>query len=289
MNWNRVLNVLILIFLLLNVVLFVLKQKTDVEKYTLSSEREQQLRDILTTEKNIAVYDYLPAFYPKSRLELQTPQVDQEKIKEMFFEGDVKISMTENNAEKYYDGQQEIYFYKGDNKGVVFYKGTNKNYVPKNSSENAIIETAKKFANDIFLGKAKMVLTHTHTVDGEYIFLFNEQYRKQTLFCNYVTIRIDKNGVKEAQALRYKPLDFLTSSLNIVAVDEALYNLMFSLNNSNNELLKITDIDLGYDLDIDDNVNAVIFEAIPYYRVKMVNGEDYFINAYTNKIKDSIY
>ena len=73
MNWNKILSVFIVLFLIINLGLYTVRSIRDQRSYTLSSSRTQQLENMMR-QKEVTMYDYLPEFYPKAILELKAAE-----------------------------------------------------------------------------------------------------------------------------------------------------------------------------------------------------------------------
>lgn len=283
MNWDKMINSLIIIFLSINIGLFFFNSYKANEQYNISSERKEQLISILK-DNNIELGCELPSNYPKSKVQLQTPIVNKKDILDTFFGEEHRLISVTNLYEKHYSNNREIYFYKGENKGVITYVGKEVSYKPSSNTENSIIEAGEKFASDITLNSVNLTLTSIKAYDKYYELEFNEKYKDNILFSNYVIVRMSEHGVLEARTIRYNPIKFLGAKQEIFPIDEVLYNYM--INNNNEEKVKIIDIDLGYNLGVDEIGYNSVAEAVPYYRIKLDNGSTYYINAYTNLLID---
>ena len=86
MNWNKILSVFIVLFLIINLGLYAVRSIRDQRSYTLSSSRTQQLENMMK-QKGVTMYDYLPEFYPKAILELKAAEWKKEEILTKIFAG----------------------------------------------------------------------------------------------------------------------------------------------------------------------------------------------------------
>ena len=289
MNWNKILNVFIIFFLCINIGIFAIASYKKHNDYTLSNDREDQLKQILN-EKGIVVYNFLPSFYPMAKVTLEVPQTDQEAIKRHIFGEEHYDVKTITTLEETYESlNQEITFYKGANKGSIYYRGYNEKYIPEEFSEEGVNAIGRQFAKDITLNKAKYELTSINLSEDEnsYILYYNEIFKDEVLFCSYVTIKINRQGIEEAKLLRFNPIKFVSEEQVLYPIDEVLYKFADTIQLDQTQLTTITDIDLGYDLGDDEMEENLLGEAVPYYRIKLSTGEFYYINAYTNEPKKS--
>lgn len=293
MNWNKILNLLILIFLFINILLAGISYIMKENKYTLSTERETQLREILY-EKGITVYNYLPDNYPKKKLIVEAPKINKDiLLNRIFDEGYSNIASGNTSKDsiqnRYVSDQHEIVFYSGNFEGIISYKGQNNKYIPKQFTKDEVIASAKKLAEDMMFSVSKLELTDIKPYfDQElYVLEFNERYKEQLLFCNYLSIRISSDGMIEAIAKRYTPVEFVGAEIQLYPIDEVLYKFMENIEFETDQLVRITDIDLGYDLGLDEQVENVLAETVPYYKITLNEKDVYYIDAYTNTIKKS--
>jgi hypothetical protein len=274
MNWDKVLNNLIIIFLCIYGGLFLFNSFRANDNYNISNERKNQLVEILNNN-SIELEAKLPSNYPKQKIQLKAPNINKKQILDNFFgKKEKQISVT-NAYEKHYTNSQKIIFSKGDTKGEVIYYGTNDKYKVNGSTRQAYIDAGKKVAFDISSDAVRLKLTSVEKLNNGYKLEFNEQYRNELLFCNHVTVKLYDNGIIDASTIRYEPIKYIQSKQQIYPVDMILYNFMINRNSVENVTIK--SIKLGYDLAIDETG-----EAIPYYRINLANGETYYINGYTN-------
>lgn len=286
MNWQKVINIFIVIFIVINLIMIGINKEIDNRRYNLSNERKNQLSNILSI-KGFSLYDHIPGFFPMKKIILNPPSVDKEKIaKAMFKDQEYVISFTAN-GEVYKTEDQEIEFMKGDKKGQIIYRGETGEYKPNSLESEEVKKTGKKFAEEITLSVPKLELTFIKQVDDFFILEFNEVYKGEILFCSYVHMKISANGVEEAVAIRYAPESFKGEEQKLYPIDEALYNFLSKVHPDEGERYYIKGIDIGYNLGTQGNELNILVEAVPYYRIKLDNGLTFYINAYTNELKDT--
>lgn len=290
MNLQKMLNVFIIIFLLINGGLYMFIQNQDVKNHTLSSERVTQLQTILN-KNNISIYDHLPEFYPKSRLILKKPEDTEPELVDFFFENDVYESDYFASPRKHESETQILTYDQSGEKGRVFYGSTKPSYVPELFIDSYRIKTAWQFVEDFTLGHGTYDLTDMRSGgENTYIYFFNEVFEDELLFCNEVVIKIDENGaadskgITEARGIRYIPYGFEENRQEIYPIDEVLYKFMIYIRKEELGLSIITDIDIGYILGPDDLEDMLSVIVEPHYRIKLGSGQTYYINAYTNEI-----
>ncbi|PKM49163.1 MAG: hypothetical protein CVV02_17265 [Firmicutes bacterium HGW-Firmicutes-7] len=286
MNWNKIINIFIIIFLIINIGIFSIGHYKNEKMYTLSQERTDQLREILY-KNGFALYSHVPENFPMRKIVIHPPQIDKGIVIKAFFENEPYSAEFTSDAEKYISSNQELMFLKGNQKGILSYRGTNAKYVPKSFTKEEVEAVGEQFAEDITLSIPKLILAYSMEYDGYYLLEFNEKYKGEILFCNYVKVKISSKGVEEAQVLRYVPSEFVGKKEKLYPIDEALYNFVDSIELNKEELYSIKSIDLGYDLGINSYEENMIAEAIPYYRIKLHNEFVFYINAYTNELRST--
>lgn len=285
MNWNKIINIFIVLFLIVNIAMFSINYYKTQQKYTLSDTRLEQLRDILY-ENGYALYTHVPQNFPMKKLVLETPNIDNEAIAAAMFKDEEFTRTYRNDYDQYLSENQEVEFLKGNQKGKINYKGTNELYIPKSFTREEVERVGEKFARDFTLGIPELKLTSVVKFNEYYQLEYNEVYKGQMLFCSYVSMKVTKDGVESASTMRYAPIEYVGSKESIYPIDEILYNFMESIKPQEGELFSIKSIDLGYDLGINNLENNQSAQAVPYYRIKLDSNDTYYyVNAYTNELK----
>ncbi len=297
MNWNKVLNVFIVIFLVINVFLFFYHRQYATERYMLSESRYSQLQTVLESN-GILLYKYMPTYTPMSMLVVNAPEKDREAIVANILGSKYDIKANSNGlGEVLSAGDESLTFYYGEQEGYVYYKSEGRHYIPENFTDDAIEKVAGQFAADIFGEDVDMEVTLNmpqKDVDGEVVGLrveMNEKLGNNTsIFQTYIKLYITRDGVEEALAVRFTPVELENNEQKIHAFDTAMYNLMYFIKGEENSSetgeplgRKINDIHLGYYIPDVDN-KKLTYEVEPHYRIVFENGDTYYVNAYTNAI-----
>ncbi len=293
LNWNKVLNVFIIIFLGFNLLLFMNQKNYESERYVMSDSRVRQMERVLN-ERGIGIYTYIPGYYPQTQLRLESPTLDKDNIIQRVL-GEVYESRLDNDyfAERIFNEDQELTFYMGEQKGMMYYKLKDgaKAYAPEDLTDASIRKVILQFSEDLFGEETNMQPTYWKEVDGEgYRIELNESYKGNLIFQSYIKLYITMNGIEEALAIRYKPIEFSGDKQNVYPFDEVIYNLMYYLEEEYSESQieqsgrrTIRYIDVGYYV-VDEGARNLTFRADPYYRVIFEDGDVYYINAYSNVI-----
>ncbi len=287
MNMQRMLNVLILIFLTINLALYFYIDNQQAGKYTLSSERESQLHDVLEVN-GIGLYATLPENYPRPRLIVFPPVDDTEsKLLDRMFGDEARESTYTEELHTHETVSGRLRFDQGADEGRIYYGAKKVKYIPSVYNKASYDALVSGFVGDLTLDNEGFVLTDSRDSgeEGSIIYYFNEMFKNELLFCNEVVVKLKKEvGITEARTIRYVPYAFEEQADALVAVDEVIYNLMIDLIEEAGSFLSITDVDIGYFLGPDDRNDLSSLAIEPYYRIKLGTGEAYYINAYTNEI-----
>lgn len=288
MNWNKVLTIFILLFLVINVGVFGYRELRKQRSYTLPGSRIRQLENVMK-QKGVTMYAYLPDFYPKAKLELKNSEWKKEEIlKTIFAEQEYRseISYQGALADTYLNEEQTLSFYTGDYTGTLYYKGKNPRYVPDSLTLLAMESKAVLFAKDLVGKNQEFEVTHRQIVDDGYLLEVNGLFRKEHIFSSYFQIRINAEGIQEAIGRFYQPLDFTGQPEEIYAFDEVMYYFMNKMEEKGKSQIIIKDVDVGYWI-LDTNAKQLAIESIPVYRI-ILDGDDsiYYIDAYKNEFLD---
>ena len=271
--------------------LFINQKNYESERYIMSDSRADQVRKVLN-EVGISIYTYIPGYYPQTQLRLESPTLDKDKIIQKIL-GDTYESRLDDDyfAERIFNDQQELTFYMGDQKGMLYYKlkEGEKAYIPEDLTDASVRKVILQFAEDLFGEDTNMQPTYWKEIEGAgYRIELNESYKGNLVLQSYIKLYITMDGIEEALAIRYKPIEFSGGKQNIYPFDEVIYNLMYYLEENNEIQVEgsgrgIRHIDIGYYV-VDEGARNLTFRADPYYRVIFNDGDVYYINAYSNVI-----
>ena len=294
MDWNRVKSIFIYILIAINIGLFALNYK-EGQKYTLTSEQERAVYELLSNN-NIGIYtDLIKKFNPMRQLAVTTPVFDNDSIRGTFFDQDEEIRIT-------VDFDQTVF--KSESKTVTLYgnilvfdcpNGTGK---LENFTKKEAAEYAESFNDNLtFDSKNNIKLEKVSEYEKGYMVYFNELYGKNSVFCSSREVYVTENGIISMRAEFYNIEGYIGEKRQICSCDEALLTVLYAIKNSNNEMptgAYIEKIELGYDLQVQSDISQVnTLKLVPCYRVFISGFEKPFIiDAYTNtltEIKDSTF
>lgn len=284
MKWSYAKNIVLIMLIILNVLLFGLRSRDKTNEYTLSDEAEINIKNVLENY-NVFLYATLPTeYYPMKNIEITRRQIDNDSIIKHFFKKTEDVKKTN-------DGNKEIYYLE-DNEYVEIYRNGVVKYISileANTDSELPREDAYKMLTDfiprVYKGNRIYKPTVYNKENNEYIYTYYNTYNGITVLNDYMKATIS-NEKLEVEVWGTDILNYVGNKTKIISVDEALFNFTKNVFLDNEESVYISDIELGY-YAINDNLiinNNVISE--PYYKVSVRYYGDYYINAYTNKIYD---
>lgn len=292
MNWNRAINLLIVVFLIMNLVLYGYGKKYEQNKYNLSEARVTKLNQVLN-KKNISLYNYIPPNYPLRGLAMKPPALEIEAVVERIFkQQEYSLEEDEVRGNRYFNEKQSLTFYTGKRKGYIYYNGKQSAYVPKNMTVEEVEKIALQMGRDLLGDNVTLAVTYKENLkDNSYRVEINEIYDKKINFQTFIQLVIKETGIEQALAVRYKPIDFVGKEKFVFPIDEILYRLtdylekeeILKANPEQNNVKTIRDIDIGYYV-VDVEQQAISYDADPYYRIIFDGGDTYYVNAYTNTV-----
>lgn len=298
MHIQKMLNVLIVIFLIMNIGLFFYTQQRNEVRYTLSEARRTQATDVLALN-GVDIYAHLPDFYPRPKLLVTTSNTNHTTIEKeligQFFNGQPEFQPSDG-VDRYSDSHTQetetlsLKFRKNEQKGLIIYESSEPTYTITNyNNEIERLDTARDFVKDFTLSKGNYEMTDQR--DGEdknglfSQFVFNERYDGEIIFSNETKVRIEESGITQATSIRYEPYGYTDEIYDIVPPDEAIYKFMLYVMDEELKEVRITSVEIGYLLG-PDVLEAISVEIEPYYRIRIGSGQTYYINAYSNEILD---
>ncbi len=284
MNTNRLLTILIVVFMILNGVLYMMLTQEDANIYSLSEESYNQLTDILE-QNDIIMYAPLPKNYPRAKIVILAPVNNEDAISNVMFSSDPLPLAISGDSQIHQTANEKLTFDHGKENGLIYYAATNPVYKPSDYSTAAYRAVSDKFVLDITLNNEAFEWSDTREGEGFKVYYYNERFQEELLFCNEVLVKIeDRLGITEARTIRYEPYAFEETEYALHSVDEVLYRFMFYIRDRTDVSLRITAVDIGYYLGPDDTNDLVSLSIEPYYRIKLGSGKSYYVNAYTNEV-----
>lgn len=288
MDVRKMMNLFIVLFLLLNGLLYYINQQNNQEEYVLTGERFDQLAAIY--EKNGFSVNPMPEVDYRPRAKLIIRGADggryENDLRKTMLHGEwTTPQLGDSHIHQTIDGNETLTFDMGDDIGRIYYQALKPHYVPQTYTENAYNMLVGRFIGDMTLGNNAFEKTGERRRDDAIYYYYNERYKDELLFCNEVVVKlVAEQGITEATSIRYEPYGFETELRGLKPMDEVLYNFMYHMLDKGEGPIVVTHVTIGYHLGSDDRNDLISLAIEPHYQIKLSNGQDYYINAYTNTI-----
>lgn len=290
MNWGKAKRKLIILFIIVNILLFWGNYRKEIGVYTL---RESQLNDIrqVLKEHNIYIDVDIPKNYqPIQALKVFPYQLDssiREKIATQILGGSDGLTVSIQSPKSANEQQKRIYR-RADQ--VVTFDGESILYRDEgilNLKGSIDIKEAKKIADQwikqMEYDVKNMYIQIIQQADDMYI-IYYEQHEGVPVFDSYVKMHITPSGISEAKIRKVEVGELTGPKQNIYSADQVFFNLIKTI--SQNHPIHIKDIVIGYALENPRGTHLIAEDAIPFYQVILESGEIYYINAYNNDLRD---
>lgn len=288
MNWTKVKNILIILFMILNVALGTYSYSKRYHRYTLSTERIEQVQELLQTNQIKMTGKIVSSFYPMSKLKIELGKYEDITLIERIFNDSQMIPSIESHGRRYVKGKEELWISRqeGNMVGVISYTNPDGRGRLKSLAYEDVKKVGDQFVKEITSGKGKFVIDEQGTTQEGYRLSYKEVYKGWRLFNSTVDIVLTEKGVVWGQLLRYQPIRFHGEKRDIYPPDEVLLNFIYFIREQYPvEPITIVKMDLGYDAGTRDGTRDIYGIAVPYYRIILETGQIFYINGYTNEIK----
>ena len=282
MNWNKVQNILIISFLILNLILWY-GNNIFISGNKISLERKEELIKTLE-EINIEIvnFDDLNT-KPMQLLEVVEPEYDENILIKNIFGDSSGVTQKVNNEGIIYekDDEEIKIIIEGENKGKVIYTNNTKVTNDIIISELEAISMANEFIKKIFKDKSDWEKTSISGENSNYNIRFNEQIDGYNINSSYIDFEIENSIIKKVEIKRIKPSNFIGEKYEVMLIDDVIYSLLDNLKieqDLSDEDIKITHISLGYDKN-ERILSNDIEKVSPHYIINLSNGVCYYVNA----------
>lgn len=268
----------------------------------MTSSNQKDILNMLET-KNITVEASIPRIaMPKSTVWITPDNItssEREKIvKAVLGEENVTVSNKDNKRQYTMNTKQLMFDY-----NKVVYIDTGPNRRVENINEKKAKKEADLFLKKLTLGNNFKRAKVSSKKEGSIFYVtYYETIDFLPVFDSYVEVLVSERGVIYAQAYKVKVTKTDVTSKYIYPADKVLFGIEDYLDNSEfldpsetadasqtpdlSEPIVITGITLGYGLSEGQRVDLFEEEAVPVYKIDILNkNEPIFINAYTNNIQ----
>lgn len=293
MNGTKVIKRLIHVFIVINIILFVMNMMKTSNAYLLSTERADNVIAVLR-QREIYLDKGLPRIYtPKMRGTIVTPDMpsDQKEafVKKILGTDMKEITISSEEAEGH--GEKPNRVYSKDNSSLTFSEKqmiyTNNNLVNEEKIDLKQAEKeCKKFLKKAGLDKLmNYPYIEERSSEGSTLLIFYPRFKGLPVFESPMQFYVTKDGIVKAVIgiIQVEPLKKGKTLRSIYPIDRVLFGLEDHL-----ELRKpihITDITLGYHSLRQEGMNIFEREIVPVYKIKIEGlSEPIFVNAYINEV-----
>lgn len=292
MNGRKILNRLIILFLAINLILFILVSIRRGTQYQLSKTRVSNIVEVLAM-KNITLEAELPKnFAPKSSGTL-TYQGDsvatRNALVKVFFGSDLsKVLRSTEASEK--NVSSKIYYFTKDNERLAFdkeevmYTNSEAGLLAGKLSVSEAKAEAEAFVKRLEVGKLYNEAYVEVKQEREYILItYFPTFNDIPIFDLPIEMQVYTDGIKSAVIYLGEVNTIEDSRRIITPVDRVLFGIEEYIPDMNHIVIK--DITLGYKKMQKKGSNLWGEQIVPVYKI-MVEGleKPIFVNAYTNEI-----
>ena len=268
MPWERIKNYLLLFLVLLNLILAGFMWN-EYRRYTVTTEQERVIREVLNRH-NVQLYnDMLRRFPPMRPLTITAHYYDVAMMLNIFFDDPQLVTQVDARyLDEFYLGEVRLTI----EQGFVIYE-----------NPNGLGMTVQQFIDRHF----PTFVLDTRFYEGNDLHLvYRQQYRGYLVYTNIIEFIIAPNGATEVEMQFGRIEGFADAPVPIFAPDEALLTFLQRIVNLEPGVPQfIDDMDIVYFQEITDGEPGTTSQAMPFYRI-FVRGFDmpFLINARTNEM-----
>ena len=194
MEWTRAKNIIIILLLVTNAILFTMIYKNN-EKYRLSRVQQESIVKVLENNDIIYNAEMIKTFKPMKKIDLMPYSFDHEQLKKKFFDNpdDCKEEIKP-------DGDVVIYHHEDNGTLYIYPQGFRFISVIEESSEDINVDKAKALCNELIKSFGNEFANFKY--DEEIIlnnsnrrFIFREHYKGYVIESNFIDFTVNNNGI----------------------------------------------------------------------------------------------
>ncbi len=273
MDWSKAKNILIAIFLLLNIVLLFTNYDTLSSGGSLSKELLADTGTILES-RGIKLNCRIPADVTGATLEYESIQLDKAWILDKLL--DVRLNKDSITEGKEISAQNKNLTFK--DKGFI--------YIDKNSTETDSVlnvsdaeELLQKLLKRLNLPVSEFALDkQVKNADNSYILEYNHKYENYLIFDDYIKAVIGNTGVKELE-YRFRKVKSIEKNKGQRLIEA--YQVLIEASDIKD--MGINSIDIGFKKDESDQDTQNSFDVLAW-RIRLSDGSDKYYNALNGNI-----
>lgn len=271
MDWSSAKNILISIFLALNIFLFIVLKNIyfsgGIPDNVIENTKKMLKASNITVNCDIPLYN--------GKYQIMTTHKDTsifDNVVRALIKNDEKI-IKELHAGKKVDYEGKVAFLNDADCLEYRYSGVKENNIPlKNSS---VIKVAQKFINKAALNKDNYILEEIKLLSsGKYKVIYAQKYNEFLLFNNSLTLFISSEGVDRFMMCNRAPENASFRNSQVKNAYEVLLEHYIKKRN-----ITITHIDMGFKEENDVTTNEKIHTLRMVWRITTNDGARLFFHA----------
>lgn len=294
MNGKKILVRLNCLFLAINIILLILNLLVKSSEYKISSQRLENISQVLEKE-GISISCDLPIEYsPKRNAVLSFTESNMKYTLEKNFFGNnmasVKHSVGESKVEAYSDGKMQYCTFNNEVLGFggnyIYYENKNVTDEGKTISNEAAKKLCDALIDRIYVGKKETFEIQYFMKDGHVEVLYHQLFDGIPVLDTSMKFQVCDNGVMSAEFYVGDITVSATEKKDIYPVDLVLFGIKDQIKDDAKEQSKlvIKEVSLAYTT-LSNEDERWGQEIVPVYKIIIEGLENQvFVNAYTNEI-----
>ncbi len=277
MDWDRAKNYTIILFVFLNLFLFICNIWFD-KRYVIDDGNIDSIKSILS-KKNIELTADIPRDYkPMVQINFNDCVYDTINLQKVFFAKNEDVKRISDFEKQVLTSENEkitIFNYAVEfEKQDLSFDGTFNRENLLNIS-NSYVEKLSEFYDGLELYSINFI-------NGECTIEYVQKYRNEDIFNNYVKFKFKNTGSMNVKFKYFPVKNMYGEAVNICSADEALF--IFAQNvEKTDKKITITGVKRGYYFGDSEKGGNVV--SVPHYRIETAESENpFFVNAYDGGI-----
>jgi len=279
-EWEKAKSILLVLFILINVVLFGLTLAEN-RRYTLTAEREALVRSVLARHDITVETDITRRFAPMRSLRISGYYYNHDELVGIFFDDPTRVLHTQTAFSDEFTKDEAELFIAG---GFITYINAARMY----SGENNITREQARVIGDAFISEHFPDFIYDeyfrpHSDAGQ-LLVYHQFYRGHRVYSNFIELLVTPKGITEADMQFGRIHGWDGPERVIFAPDEVLLTFLQRVDTLRMPVT-ITNMDIVYFLEFiyASDERDSLHRAIPFYRIFIEGFEmPFLINAYTN-------
>lgn len=273
MDWRRAKNVLIYIFIVLNIFLFVYLMFFG--RHGGEAENNIVTAVEILQDRGVELKCKIPDTEDSHRIRFESLTLDKESIASKLLDSGENNSYTITQGGEFNNGTKKLTF---DDSSSFTYKNSDPKGEVDISDRGNTVKYCLRFLEDINLPVSEIYVdTYEKNYDGTVTIAFKEKHKKYIVFNNDITITINKNGITQLKCSLIKIIGFDDTKIKKIV---PAYQILLRNYIQHSRTTTITDIDIGFNFTgFTKGKRGTSTSIIPIWRVREQNGTDKFFSA----------